>query len=92
MLMTTELIEFIDRCKMTDYNDILILDYRGYLIDAYLEDYFNLQIQNIDAIINSKINHRKLTYQTKFIEKLEELIKVTNLECIVDKNYHSHST
>lgn len=44
MLMTTELIEFIDRCKMTDYNDILILDYRGYLIDAYLEDYFNLQI------------------------------------------------
>ena len=30
---TPELIIYIDRCQMTDFEEVIITDYRGYLVD-----------------------------------------------------------
>ena len=59
---------------MTECNKIIIADHREYIIDIHLEDYFNLSIAEIDKIENSRINSRKLSHRTKFVEKVEELL------------------
>ena len=39
---TTELIEYVDGCKMNEFTEILITDYRDFIVDFNLEDYFKV--------------------------------------------------
>jgi hypothetical protein len=80
MMVTIGLSKFIDGSRMIDYNEILITDHREYIIDIYLDDYFDISLDNIDKIDDSRINSRKLTHRTKFIEKIEDLLDQINIE------------
>ena len=37
------LINFIDSCIIIDFNEIILSDHRGYLIDLGLEEYFKVK-------------------------------------------------
>ena len=58
---STKIIEYIDGCQITDYNEVIIIDYRGYLLDIQLEDYFRIKENMIDKLDTSKLNSHKLS-------------------------------
>jgi len=51
-----------------------------------------IKIFEVDKINSIRINSRKLSYQTKFITKVKELIEETYLLDIVNNNYHKYAT
>jgi len=51
-----------------------------------------IKIFEVDKINSIRINSRKLSYQTKFITKVKELIEETYLLDIVNNNYHKYTT
>ena len=34
------ILEYINGCQITNYHDIIITDYRGFLVNLQLDDYF----------------------------------------------------
>jgi len=71
---------------LINYNQILQSDYRGYLINVNLEQYFNMNHFDINKINSSQLNSRRLTHEKVFYEKVEEYIQATNLEQMI-KDY-----
>jgi len=57
-----------------NFNKILITDHRGFIIDIDMEDYVVMNHFQIDIIDNSKLNSRRLSYNIKFVERVEEII------------------
>ena len=45
---TSRLLEYIDRYRLIDYNEIIVSNYQGYLIDINLENYFDIKQFSID--------------------------------------------
>jgi len=45
---TYVIIEFLDRSRITDFNEILFTNHQGYIIDVSLEDYFNTKGNYLD--------------------------------------------
>ena len=41
--MTNTILDYVDRCKLIDYNEIIKTDYHGFIVDIALEEYFGLQ-------------------------------------------------
>ena len=41
--ITLGLIKYIDGCRITNFNDIIITDYRRFIVDLDLEIYFNVE-------------------------------------------------
>jgi len=56
VLALTGLIEYIDRCRIVNFYEFLITNHQGYLIDIALEDYFNIQGNNVDKIEANRLN------------------------------------
>ena len=38
--MSTKLIEYVNRSKLIDFSNIIVTDYRRFLVDVNLEDFF----------------------------------------------------
>ena len=41
---TSGIMDYIDGCKLLDYNDIVESDHRAYVIDIAIDDYFHTEI------------------------------------------------
>jgi len=53
---STTMIEYIDGSLITDYNEILITDHRGFIIDVQLEEYLMIERNTVDELDTSKLN------------------------------------
>ena len=86
--VSNSLVEFIDACELINFNQFIEIDYRGYLVDINLELYFEFDYFDIDKVISSQLNSRRLSHWEKFCEKLEAYIESTNLQNIIDQQCH----
>ena len=73
-------IDFIDGCKLLDYNDILESDHRGYVINSAIEDYFNKELCEWDNLNKVMLNPARRSHREKFAELLEEQLDIYLLE------------
>ena len=83
-MVSSGLLEVIDRCKMINFNEIISTNYRGYIIDIDLEDYFNMQPFNIDKVKLRQLNSRQAIHKQKFVETIEKYINLTNLDRTIE--------
>ena len=65
-------IEYVEGCKLLEYNEIVVSDYRVCIIDVNLEDYFNEQLSQWDEINRIMINLVRRSYREKFVDIIEE--------------------
>ena len=77
VLIITGLMEYLNECIMTKFNEILLNNYYRYIVDIALEDYFNTTGNYVDKLEVSRLNLRKLSYHIKFIEKVKEILDET---------------
>jgi len=55
------------------------MDYRGFILDIDLEQYFKISIDSLDMIKHNKINSNKKSYRLKFQEITENIILATGI-------------
>ena len=39
----TRIVEMVDRCKITDFKEVIYIDYRGFIVDFNLKVYFEIE-------------------------------------------------
>ena len=57
----------------------MLLDYRVYVVNINLDEYFNIKHFDIDKIHNSKLNSRRSIYKKVFQEIIKEHITLIHL-------------
>jgi len=65
----------VDGYEITNFEEIIYIDYWGYIIDFNLKAYFELQNFHIDCNKSSILDSSRKSHHDKFIEKAEELIE-----------------
>ena len=68
-------------------NDIIITDYRSYIIDFNFEEYFCEQFSDWDQINYYILNPARRSHRIKFVKKLEEVLDSITLEIQIDRLY-----
>ena len=71
---------YIDGCKLLDYNDIVESDHKGYLIDVAIEDYFSDDVGEWDNINKVMLNPARRSHRKLFVKLLEEQLNMYLLE------------
>ena len=69
-----KIISCIEGCKLIEVNQIMINDYRDYLIDLNFKLYFSEQMSLQDTINRRVLNLLCRSHREKFYESLETLI------------------
>ena len=65
---------------MMDFNKVIAIDYRGFLINVNINQYFRVDIDSIDSIDYSKLNLSKLSHQKQFVERIEDMVITIELD------------
>ena len=74
VLVTSELTQSIVGCKLTDFNDIINTDHRGFIFDIDIKDYFDVDSSKYNENQAVILDPTRRSHQEKFKEKLEEYI------------------
>jgi len=69
---TAGLLQYVDGCEMIESNELIVTDYRGYLINFNLERYFECKQFVLDDINSLKLDSRWASHKKLFVEKVEE--------------------
>jgi len=59
---STTIIEYIDGSLITNYNKILIIDHRRFIIDVQLEEYLIIEGNTVDELDTRKLNLWKMSH------------------------------
>ena len=54
--------QFIDGCKVVNFFEVISIDYRRYIVDVNLQEFFQVKQFNIDRIDSSKLDSRRATH------------------------------
>ena len=65
---------------MLEYNEVVNMDYRLYVIDMNLEKYFKEELSGWDKINKVMIDPNKRSQREKFQQYIEELLDVIPIE------------
>jgi hypothetical protein len=82
---TKGIIDFIDGCKVLEYNDIVETDHRSYVIELALEDYFNEELSEWDKINKVMLNPARRSHRDKFVTELDKQLDLYNVEADLDR-------
>ena len=82
---SSRLINYVDRYKLTDFDKLIITNHREYIVDMYLEEYFEVKQFKLNQNDSSKLNLRWSTQIEKFCKKVEKLIQSTNIINMINK-------
>ena len=85
IVITTRLLQCIDRCKIVECNEIILTNYRRYIVDFNLERYFSSKEFILDKINSSKLDLRQATHKAWFVEKIEKYIMKYKLYEMMEK-------
>ena len=77
---TKGLIQFIKGFLLLEWNEVIITNYRSYIIDINLEEYFQDQFTKWDEINKIILNLSRKSYHIKFVKYIEELIEAYHLQ------------
>ena len=80
MLATEEALDSIIGSQIVDFNEIVMSDHRGFIVDINKHYFFRLLPSNYDEIQLRMLKPCNRKHRTKFQEKVEEFIKLTKIE------------
>ena len=80
MSVTGGLLQHITGSEMIEYNEMIVSDHRGFLVDIDINTYLNVETCAIDDPTTICLNPRRLSHKKKFVKKAEELIDDVKLE------------
>ena len=86
LAVSEELIEFMEGLKLITHNEIVLSDYRAFIIDINFEDYFNDEMSSWDNINYVILDPARKSYHLKFVEKLEEQLDRYQIKSIIKNN------
>ena len=66
------IIDFAGRCQLTEFNEVLINDNRGYLLDIAIEQHCSCKMNEHDRPNRVKLNNNRKSHVIKINEKLEQ--------------------
>ena len=84
VLGSENVLQCTEGSKMIDFNEILISDHRGFLIDIDCNRLLNIISSKYDNSYIRSLNPTNREHRRKFKEKLDEYLKKTNLQEIVN--------
>ena len=61
---------------MANYNKIIKINHRGFIIDIDAKKYFSIEPSNSNRIGCSRLGSSRKSYREKFVEYAEEAIKI----------------
>ena len=77
VLGTEAIVRVAQGSKIVDFDEIIITDHRGFLIDLDVNEYFNLPASIYDHSTSRKLNPGNQIHRQQFLETLEECINQT---------------
>ena len=72
--------EYIEGCKLLGHNEIVESDYRAYMIDIIIEEYFEEELSMWDNINKVISNPAQRSHREKFLESIEDQLNTYQLE------------
>jgi len=90
---TNGIMNYIEGCRLMNYNEIVESDHRAFMIDVDIEEYFNDEFSGWDKINRVMINPARKSHRQKFQEVIEEQLEIYNIEedleaMKINANYH----
>ena len=79
-IATQNLLDFVERSKLLEANEVTIIDHRVFLIDINLEGYFEETLSGWEQINRSILNPVKRLHRKKFVELLEQKLDEVHIE------------
>ena len=68
--------EIVNGCMLLDFEELIISNHRGFIVDLDLEEYFNTIPSYYDEVDYSKLDSSRKSHWIKFYDVLEvEIIK-----------------
>ena len=74
----------IEGSKLISHTEIVPTDYRAYVADINLEDYFNDECSPWENINHVTLDPARKSYRTKFFEEVEEQLDRTQIENLIE--------
>ena len=79
MFGTESVVRVARGSKIVDFDEIIIIDHQGFLIDIDVNEYFNLPASTYNRSASRKLNPGKRNHRIQFMEALENYINQTKL-------------
>ena len=77
---TSRIMEYAEGCEVINYNNIAEIDYRAYMMDINVEEYFKEEFSAQDNINHVMLNPVKRSHRNTFEETIEEQLQLFQLE------------
>ena len=77
---TNGIMNYIEGCRLMNYNEIIESDHRAFIVDIDIEEYFKDEFSGWDNINRVMLNPARKSHRQKFKEVLEEQLEIYNLE------------
>ena len=74
VMCTCGLIEFIEGCQLTECDEIIMNDHRGFIVDVAIERYCQCRLNAYDKPHHAILNNSKQSHKDLFNEKLIEVM------------------
>ena len=74
------LLDFIEESSLLETNEVILTNYRAFVIDINLESYFEDDTSTWDQINRCQLNLVCRSYKRKFTELLEKKLDIINIE------------
>ena len=84
-MATDRLIESIVESKLTEFNEIINTNHRGFIVDIDIKKYFAVDSSSYDQNQGVTLDPTRRSHQKLFKEKLDEYIDQIGLEDLINK-------
>jgi len=90
---TNGIMDYIEGCRLINYNEIIESDHRAFMIDVDIEEYFEDEFRGWDKINKVMLNPARKSHRQKFQEVIEKELEIYNIEDELETmklsvNYH----
>ena len=80
VMRACRLIEFIEGCQLTECDEIIMNDHRGFIVDVAIERHCQCRLNAYDKPHHAILNNSKQSHKDLFNEKLIEVMTQHNLK------------
>jgi len=91
VMSTYGVIDYITGCQVTECDEVILNDHRGYLIDIEIERYCETIISEYDKPNRNMLKHTRKSHVKYFNDKVDELLDKIKLQRMVLELEHINS-
>ena len=81
---TLTIIQYVEGSVLKERNEIINTDYRAFIVDINLEDYFKKTFSGWDNINKRVLNSSRRLHRDRFQILVEEIIEIMQIEDLIN--------